>query len=344
MKERTHLASLGVAGLLLVGCAETHQRPPDHQDRFIRSDSIEVPIEGIYVGVHQQGMRLYLTATRLCDVKREDLLERTTTGSDVQHEEVAEYGGVVRHAVPCSDRPASDVAIAGVVGDLTVPLGKTDGHGRLSINLGQIPDDTALPRSAKLTIQAQGKDYGAGDLSSLYTERESKAYVDSDHEACAAPMSSGSCNRLQLFLSNYPDGPHSAEAAATLRTSRPTIQQLKDDEAWARTIAPNCTKGTAEDPAEIHTACEPYRYYLARYPSGKHAKEAHDSLEVGGARENRLVAEVRQREAAASRKEAEDQRKQCVAECRLGCSSWRFRDHAGCFSGCIEARCSRGDQ
>lgn len=346
MKVWTHLVALGFTGLLFLGCAGTYQRSPTHEDRLIRSESIEVPVEGIHVGVHQQGMKLHLTAVHLCDVKREDLLDRsTTTGSEVSREEVAEYRGIVRHAVPCSDKPAPDVAISGLLGDQSIPLGKSDERGRLTVNLDQsLPIDTVLPRSAKLGIQAQGKDYGAVDISALYADREAKAYEESNREICVEPKSSGSCNGLQLFLSNYPNGPHSPEAAVTLRASRPIIEQFMDDEAWARTIAPNCTKGTAEDPAEIHVACEPYRYYLARYPSGKHAKEAHESLEGGDVRENKLLAEVRRRETAAAQKEAADQRKQCIAECRLGCSSWRFRDHAACFSGCIEARCSRGDQ
>lgn len=346
MKSWFHLGTVIFVELLVSGCAGTQPRSLDQRDRLIRTESIEVPIEGIHVGVHQQGMKLYLTVMHLCDVKREDLLERiTTTGSDVSREEIEEYRGVVRHAVPCNDRPAADVAIVGAVGEHTVVLGKSDSHGRLTVNLEQaLSDDITWPKLATMAIQADGKNYGTADLSALYAQRESKGYEDSNHETCAVPKSSGSCNRLQLFLSNYPDGPHSSDAAATLRASRPIIEQFMDDEAWARTIAPNCTKGTAEDPAEIHAACEPYRYYLARYPSGKHAKEAHESLEVGGTRENKLLAEVRRREAAAAQREVAEQRKQCIAECRLGCSSWRFRDHAACFSGCVESRCSGEDQ
>jgi len=346
MKLWLRLAIVNLAAVPMLCCATTHQSPAAHHDRLIRSNSIEVPIDGVRVGVHQQGTLIHLTAKHLCDVKREDLLERTTTvDSELSREEVAEYRGTVQHAVPCSDKPASNIGITGVAGEHTIDLGRTDQSGRLSVELGQaLPDDVVLPKSATLAIQAQGNDCGAADLSALYTQRETKAYEESNRETCAVPKSSGSCNGLQMFLSNYPDGPHSTEAAVTLRASRPVIEQLMDDEAWARTIAPNCTKGTAEDPAEIHVACEPYRYYLARYPSGKHAKEAHEALEGGDVRENRLLAEVRRRETAAAQKEAAVQRKQCIAECRLGCSSWRFRDHAACFSGCIEARCSRGDQ
>src|ERR1700690_130552 len=109
MNEWTHLSALSFAVSLLLGCAATRSQPPITQDKLIRSDSIEVPIEGIHVGVHQQGMQVQLVVSHLCDIKREDLLERTTTsGSDVSREEVAEYRGIVRHAVPCSDKPASD--------------------------------------------------------------------------------------------------------------------------------------------------------------------------------------------------------------------------------------------
>lgn len=346
MKLWLQLVIVNFAVLPVLCCAATHQHPPVHQDRLIRSNSIEVPIDGIHVGVHQQRTRLHLTARHLCDIKREDLLERTTTiDSEVTREEVAEYRGTVQHAVPCSDKPAPNVGITGVVGEHTIDLGRTDQVGRLSLELGQaLPDDLVLAKSATLAIQAQGTDCGAADLSALYTLRETKAYEESNRETCAVPKSSGSCIRLQSFLSDYPDGPHSADAAAILKASHPLIEQFMDNESWARTIAPNCTKGIAEDPAEIHAACEPYRYYLARYPSGKHAKEAHESLEIGGARENKLLGEIRRREAAAAQKEAAEQRKQCIAQCRLGCSSWRFRDHAACFSGCVEARCSGGDQ
>lgn len=345
MKTCSQLATTCFATLGLIGCAAT-QQAPSHQDRLIRTNEIEVPIEGIHVGIHQRGMKLYVTAMRLCDVTREDLLERTSnTGSDVSREEVAEYRGVVRHAIPCNDKPAANVAIVGAVGEQTVALGKSDGRGHLTINLEQtLSDEITWPKLATMAIQANGENCGTADLSALYMQREAKAYEDSNHEACVTPKSSGSCNGLQLFLSSYPDGAHSAEAAATLRASRPIIEQFSDDEAWARTIAPTCTKGIAEDPAEVHAACEPYRYYLARYPSGRHSKEAHESLEVGGTRENKLLAKVRRKETAAVQKEAADERRQCIAQCRLGCSSWRFRDHAACFSGCVEARCSGGSQ
>jgi hypothetical protein len=425
MTEWIRLAAVSVAVLPSIGCAEIGQRPAVNQDRVVRTETVEVPIAGAHADINQEGSNLHLAVSHLCDVKRFNVVDRTSTtefyngspkqtwltagaglvsagvgltlvvdststypndpnsrtynstgpdkerlygigligtgallgtiafvnamranGSGIEHSQIVENAGTVRKATVCSKTPFANAAMTGTVGDQTIVLGKTDGQGKLHVDLDQAAsEDLVLGKSAtKLTLQANGQPCGTGNLVPLYLRREGKAYDGSDPEACANPTRGDACNHLESFVVNYPDGPHSRAAKEILAGAQTTIGQLRDDATWARSQPTKCAKNDSEDPGAVHRSCDPLRSYLTRYPEGRHADDARKSLAAGDAREKHLVAEIERRENAAQAKEAANERKQCIAICKVGCSGWRIRDAATCFSGCVESRCSGGEQ
>ena len=74
-----HLAAVGFAALSLLGCAEIGERPAVHQDQILRFETAEVPKVGAHADVKQEGTTIQLAVAHICDVKRENLVNRTST-------------------------------------------------------------------------------------------------------------------------------------------------------------------------------------------------------------------------------------------------------------------------
>ena len=199
---------------------------------------------------------------------------------------------------------------------------------------------------SKFAVVVGGEKVAQLDLTALVTIREARAWSALDRSKCATPVTSNACASIAEYLDQYSGGPHASEAQALLDVQGPTLRKLRDDEVWSKINPAACesAKAKATSPEQIDSNCKPLKLYLAQFHDGQHASVAREALEKARKRREALVAEILRKEKAAQAKEAADARKRCVAECKVGCSSWRINDQALCFSGCVESRCSEGEQ
>lgn len=171
-------------------------------------------------------------------------------------------------------------------------------------------------------------------------------------EPCADPDSSDACDGLESWLKeNKGDVELAAlwvEGSKVVSGSRPRIETMRDDHLWLQARCSECLEHSTED------ACAGVKRYIALRPSGKHATEAREALNLLAtraeerARERELeiqratAAERAQAANAASQfKAAADEREraaakaQCFQQCRNGCGA--FLDETkfkSCFAQC----------
>lgn len=85
---------------------------------------------------------------------------------------------------------------------------------------------------------------------------------------CLMPTSLSACDRMQAFLTQYPDGPFASQAATILARSAPKLEALRKDQAdWEASESTSCHAGTTG-------SCAKVEIYLAKHPDGLHADEA----------------------------------------------------------------------
>ncbi len=272
-------------------------------------------------------------------------------GHTVEHVKVNETGDVVESGVSCkhSPRASADIAIVrqgdtSYQGSGSLPIGTTDAMGSLKVDLEPIVPLDLRWTDSKYAVIVGTEKVAQLDLTPLVTIREARAWSALDRSKCAKPATSNACSSIVEYLDQYSGGPHAAEAQSLLDAQGPTLRKLRDDEVWSKINPAACESTKAESPEQIDSYCKPLKLYLTGFQDGQHATEAKQILEKAKKRREALAADILRKEKAAQAKEAADARKICIAECRVGCSGWRFSDHAACFSGCVESRCSGGEQ
>ena len=266
---------------------------------------------------------------------------------------VDEPGDVVESGAPCKHSPRASAAVS-IVRDRqtsgqysdSLSIGTTDAAGFLKVDLEPIIPPSVPWADSKYTVVIGSEKAAQLDLRPLVSIREGRAWSALDPSKCANPATSTACEPVVEFLKQYEFGPHTAEAQSLLDEQAIALRKLRDDELWvsSKTSREACVSAKDASPLEIDSYCESLKIYLGEFQDGQHATEAKQALEKARKRREALVAEILREEKAVQAKKAADARKKCVAECRVGCSGWRFSDHAACFSGCVESQCTGGEQ
>lgn len=328
------VVSAGVGAGLVADAANTYPN-----DRASRTFNETGPGKERLYGYALIGTGAFFGVVAIVDAVR-------ANGTTVEQKRITLPMEPEKRAIRCSNQPFANAAVSGGLLDADLPLGKTNAHGELEVNLEQaIPEETGLsPSLSKLELRVEGHVAGSVDLRPLFLRREGQAFSQSDSEGCAHPTTVDSCALVKAFLLRYPDGPHAKEAQAILDGAAPKLAVLQDDRRWSQVRVDACTKDSFAAPGEVLGACAPIGQYVTDFPDGRHIAAAKQALSVGEARAQRLGESILHEAKAQEAKEAADQRRQCVARCRVGCSGWGIRDQASCFSGCVDLQCSGSNQ
>lgn len=256
--------------------------------------------------------------------------------------------------VACPEQPVLDAPVMLAFNEVRESLGTTGKRGVLEVNLDEALDrGVVVGKLGKGQILVGDAVVGAVQLKPLLVVREARAWAKLPRGACRTPSKPTDCEPVLAFVQQHPDGPHVAEAKQLLQESKPAIDRLADDGAWATVDVAACVKGKAEAPQDIEAACAPVASYLSRFPAGLHADEARKTNDIGQRRAAELLARLEQQvrdteargrraEREAQEREQQKERRRCEAGCRLGCSSVRFRGREGiCFQACVENQCNQ---
>ncbi len=245
-----------------------------------------------------------------------------------------------------------------------VQIGVTDERGLLRVDLDQVlaPNVAILPTTARLSCAPMGPgfvEYGANgappnvcqklsneadlpaiDLRPVNSNRDDRAWAQSNSDACSTPTTVDSCARVQWYIATFKGaGNHSDEANTVMQQATPALTRLLDEKQWSSTDPTACASFSGNDPDGSNQVCQPVADYLKAYPNGAHADQARQALAQGKKIHDQLVARAaaaeRQEQAAeASRQRAADakRREQCMGVCRIQCSGKLHFDE--CFAGC----------
>lgn len=262
-----------------------------------------------------------------------------------------EEDGVPKDKGGCLGRPASGVEVhiasQGSMGADKVLAGTTDASGSFSLDIG-----SAIPGSYRwdkkvVDVWVQGQMVGQVDATKVFQEREHAAWAALNKNKCEEPKVSSDCADVEAYLKQYPGGANQMDAEALLKGSEERLERLVDDEAWAAIpfeARGECVKFSSQenDPEK----CGDFLSYLDARPDGRHSKEAKEVLKdaaIGVANREAIAArKERERMAAieaAEKKRAAAEKRQCLAQCNIGCSGHTVSDKAMCSSGC-QLRCS----
>ena len=327
------------------------------------------PTGATVIGISGIALGVGLLAISIVDVVR-------ANNVTVEKQEVTSNGATLKTDVACSNKRSTGAAVSGKVGETVFDLGKTNLAGKLTVDIDAAVDPTwVVPSPTKtMTILVGESEVATVDLGPLFTAREDRAWqaVAGAVPACASPTTSKACDPVWNFLSKYSAGRHSAEARKIVDDAAPKIRPLADDEMWRdrKDDVQACASKKFETPTDVDAACTAAEAYLSSFPDGQHFKEAAAALKTGHARSAALTLELERRQARAEalgrqaeaalqeaerrrqaaadaaertreRQEAAQERTKCEAMCRMGCSSWQFRNNvAMCYSGCVQSRCS----
>lgn len=263
------------------------------------------------------------------------------SGETVKRGEATVPGKVVKQGVRCTNQPLVDAGVTGRVLDEAFPLGRTNMKGLLDVDLDTVVPDSVVSRGgSKLAVDVAGEPVGTVDIGRYVADRETRAFRQADLDSCRTPKATGSCDSVRRFLQTFPAGAHAKEAKQVLDGAKAKLTQLEDDDRWSHLDLAACSDKKFDTPEEVVGACVPLWRYLEDFPQGRHADDVRKAFNAGEARGQRLASEQRKEQEAAEKKAAEAERRQCVAQCKIGCSGWSIRDQASCFSGCVESRCS----
>lgn len=108
--------------------------------------------------------------------------------------------------------------------------------------------------------------------------RDDEAWLAANATACKSPAALDSCKAVQQYLVDFPSGRHASEAQAVLAEARPRLDALQKDENYWTSSAQwqRCEQDARRD------ACEGVELYIANFPAGLHASEAHELLKTAG--------------------------------------------------------------
>ena len=148
-----------------------------------------------------------------------DLIRAAGTFTDT--ERVDQDGRVLRSGLPCPGATAPDQRITAEGPGGEILLGVTGPDGTASVDLvSVIPRRLVVgpDRRSSLELQVAGRPQAAVGLGPVQAVVEERTWAGLDPERCAAdPVQNRShCQSLSSYLSDFPHGPHAAEARATL--------------------------------------------------------------------------------------------------------------------------------
>jgi hypothetical protein len=253
------------------------------------------------------GGALVVTGAALASVAVVDVVR--TSGEEEETTVVELPGETVDRGVPCKGRPLVGVDIALGLGDgKSLPIGRTDETGRLTVKLDEALQDSVLS-GTKVPVLVGGKKAGEISVRPLRVALEEAAWKALYKEGCSNPQSLDACKAVEDFLQRYPDGKHAQRARLLLGEAAPALLKRRDEEAWKGVDPEACAK--PKDLSTVERACAVVRKYLDEFPKGEHADAARAALKTG----EPLVAKQRRREEQeATREAAEEERQQKAAE------------------------------
>ena len=260
-------------------------------------------------------------------------------------------GNVVERGIQCAKYPLAEAIVTLRLSGRDEPLdgGVTGPDGSLTIDLERVvPPGTSFGIRDSVQLVVAGEPAGAATLDGLYAAREGNAWQSLSTDACVKPKSSGACNAVRVFLMQYIEGAHAAEARALLAVATPTIERLKGEEVWRNLDSMGCTGLDDRDADQVATACAAIKGYIDQFPNGQHLGAAAEMVRTGAAVESKRRADADRRakeQANKDRVEAERaeqkaracvQRK-CSAICKVRCPYSQ-----SCLEGCVEL-CTSSD-
>lgn len=277
------------------------------------------------------------------------LVDLARTGGVEQEKSVVDVpGDTVASDARCRHHPIADepVALEFRTDKPPIAVGQTDDDGKLVVLLGDGLKHDAIEGAAdEAFVLVDGKKAGTLPVAPLEAAFEGAAWERVDRAGCSNPQSVGACEPVENFLREYPDGKHASAAHRLLREAAPTIQQMRDEQAWAGVDPDACSR--PKDLSQVEAACAVVQRYLDSFPKGEHAAAARAALKKGAvpiAEQRRKVAQQAARERA--KQKAEDARaayklracvrSKCNAICSMRCP-WSDSCRRGCFDLCVSS-------
>ncbi len=140
---------------------------------------------------------------------------------------------------------------------------------------GDPPDDDAIAslvlayaHSARVAAFAKQR---AAAIDAATSEDE--AWREAELGRCSTPTTVDACDGVKAYLKAYPQGKHAGEATRLLAQVGPLFDKLqKDETSWQNADAAQCRAKKSRE------ACVGVEVYLTKFPSGAHAREAHEIL------------------------------------------------------------------
>lgn len=318
----TGVAAIGIGAGMAAGVIQTQEEPENaYKDRGF--------------GILLSAGGVAMVTASIIDAVRASGSTETPGG------EVSVPGATLKRGVPCDVHPAGNATVEGNLDGEIVTLGTTDPLGRIEVDLhAAIPGYLVVEPTQTLKLTVGGEAAGAVDLKSVAALRASQAFSQLRLDWCTSPKTASACDPLRGFLRDYPDVPQAAQVRAALEIGEPLTNAIDDDESWAEVQASECGNPEIREPQELLKACEAAITYRKVYTNGRHIGEVTKLLDQARARGEKRMDEKERAEKAEAAKEAAAERAKCVGQCKVICSSWRFKDQGSCMEGCLQSQCS----
>jgi hypothetical protein len=318
----TGVAAMGIGAGMAAGVIQTQEDPKDaHKDKGF--------------GILLSAGGVAMVTASIIDAVRASGSTETSEG------EVAVPGATLKRGVPCDVHPAGNETVEGNLDGEIITLGTTDPLGRIQVDLhAAIPGYLVIEPTQTLKLSVGGEAAGAVDLKPVAALRASQAFSQLHLDWCTSPKTANACDPLRGFLRDYPDVPQAAEVLAALEIGEPLTNAIDDDDSWAEVQASGCGNPEIKEPQEVLTACEAAITYRKVYTNGRHISEVTKLLDQAHARGEKTMDARERAQKAEAAKEAAAERAKCVGQCKVICSSWRFKDQSSCMEGCLQSQCS----
>lgn len=345
--------ALGIAGGVLVGVgtgviidAQTNVHPNDDTSRTYNEVG---PTNATLIGAGLTAGGVPLLGVALADGIR-------ATGEEVETGVVELDDEVVAERVPCKAHPAAGLPVkiqitrnlgpgsmgGPIINEESFDLGKTDDQGRLKADL-----EVALAGLDPIMLHGPGvllvgdDEVGQIDLGPILGQKDEQAWAAVDRESCGDPTTSRSCESVRQYLRDFPQGQHAAEANRIIDKAKPKLDELYDNETWAGSRSEDCNRAPKlDEESKIQSACSGVKFYLSSVRHGEHRADAQKLVDAAEKRIQQLKDKAQKEADAEAKAERDKELKQCRAQCKMVCASWKF-DFQKCYSGCVEARCGQ---
>lgn len=297
--QRQAMAAAAVLLLNSAGCARIGQRPPRNEDQLLRLVPVETVIDGAFAEVGQRGTELALEVSRVCELRTDRVVQRTTEVESYNQSPGKDWwlavaalaaggagGGLLADAPntypndptsrtynpigPDEERKygygfvgLGAVFATAVIVDVVRANGTETTSGEATIT-GPVETHAAACKgrpyaNVQVTGEFDGRTFLLGTTNSL-----GQLLVDLDETAPDDWLLRARTAKLQLQVNGRAAG---GADLAPLYLSR-------EGRAFDHGAAATCIAAASVQ------ACDPLEQFLARYPDGPHAPQAREALDA----------------------------------------------------------------